>query len=235
MVLGSLAVIGARAAPSADLTGHHTVGDKLAAGLLAHRQHAVARFEVLQSDRLAVLHENGLVVDCHRLFTLPRVAELDLVPIDRNDLPESPVAAKALHFLARDTVHDQSDKLLVLVRAAPDEDAVARLQVLKMEVLRGVPPPLLVLSLIVHHNGLRCTVHLLDLEAVHSNRCDRSEYAVVPLRLFLAPWIASLSLSLSLAVGGLVLTCGAYEAAGQQQARHQRRQNVFAHSILLQA
>src|SRR2546430_12245021 len=28
--------------------------------------------------RSTVLHENGLVVDYHRLFTLPRVAELDL-------------------------------------------------------------------------------------------------------------------------------------------------------------
>src|SRR5437773_6681890 len=115
VVFGSLAVIGARAAASAELAGHHTLGDKLAAGLLAHRQNAVARFEVLQSDRLAVLHENRLVVDYDRLFTLPGVAEPDLVPIDGNDFPESPVAAKALHFLARDTVHHKSHKLLVVV------------------------------------------------------------------------------------------------------------------------
>src|SRR5439155_8382345 len=84
---GSRAVIGARAAPSAELAGHHTVGDKLAVGLLAHRENAVTRFEVLESDGLAVLHENGLVIDHDRLVALARISDLDLISVDRGALP----------------------------------------------------------------------------------------------------------------------------------------------------
>ena len=74
-----------------------------------------------------MLHEDGLLVDHDRPLTLPLIADLDLVSVDRNDLPESALAAEAPNLLLCNPMHHHRDEVFAVSDAAPHHDVVARL------------------------------------------------------------------------------------------------------------
>src|SRR2546428_11774784 len=65
-----------------ELTRKNPRSSELFVRFLALGEDAVADFQVFQGDGLALLHEDGLVVDHDRLLTLPRIADFDLVAVD---------------------------------------------------------------------------------------------------------------------------------------------------------
>ncbi|SPE28003.1 hypothetical protein SBA2_370044 [Acidobacteriia bacterium SbA2] len=155
-----------------ELSRHHARGQEQSLILTSHGEDAVADFEVLEGAGLAVFDELSLVVNHDGSFSLARVVNLDLIFVDGDDGTENPLSSvpEALHFLRRDAANVLGYKLLVRVRLASNKNPVPRFQILKLDVLLS----LAVVGVVIHHHGLRGTIHLFDFEAVYAYRSDRS-------------------------------------------------------------
>ena len=86
-------------------------------------------------------------------------------------------ALEALELLFGDPVHSSSDELLIAIRSPTDKDVVADFQVFQSQLFRLLLTfySLAVVSLVIHHDGLRRAIGLLDFEPVDSHRGNRAE------------------------------------------------------------
>jgi len=155
-----------------ELSRHNAGSQELSLILTSHGEDAVADFEVLEGDGLAVFGELSLIVNCDSSFSLAGIVNLDLIFVDRDDSAENSFSSVrgALRFLRRDAANVLGYKLLVRIRLASNKNPVPRFQILELDVLLS----LAVVGMVIHHHGLRGTIHLFDLETVYAYRSDRS-------------------------------------------------------------